>query len=247
MYFGSGAASFESRDVSTDLTARHWPAGRHFPGVHPILYELKRGLYLRRLAPIASACTVLFFVTFVRAQQQVDIAVGGGTLLAFKNNTSSEALLPPQQKGGTYPSISVNMLLHNRFGLNAETSWKYKRETYNGYESYRPFFTDVNALFQPKLSKKFGLDFTGGIGVESNRFYLPGTQSCGAVAGTCYVSSNHFMEQLGAGFHYYVWHHVPHIFVRPEIHYYRIQNNYEFHSDNVFRATVSIGYRFGDR
>jgi hypothetical protein len=246
VYFGSGAASFECRDLSTDLTARYWLAGRHFPGVHPILYELKRGLYLRRLAPIASACTVLFFVSFAHAQQG-DIAVGAGTLLAFKNNTSSEALLPPQQKGGIYPSVSFNLLLRNRLGLNAEISWRDKRSTYDGFESYRPFFTDVNALFQPKLSKKFGLDFTGGIGVETNRFYLPGSASCGAVAGICYVSSDHFMEQLGAGFHYYVWHHFPHLFVRPEIHYYHVQNNFEFHSDNVFRANVSIGYRFGNR
>jgi hypothetical protein len=205
---------------------------------------------LRRSAPVAFACTVLFFAT-VAHSQQVDIAVGGGTLLAFKDSTSSEALIPPQQKGGVFPSVSVNVLLWNRYGLNAETAWRDKRATYDGYEAYRPIFSDVNGLFQPKLTRKFGLDLTAGVGIESNRFYLPGMNSCssigGTLGGTCYVSSNHFMEQLGGGVRYYVWHRIPHIFVRPEIHYYHIQNNFEFHSDNVFRATVSIGYRFGER
>lgn len=84
----------------------------------------------------------------------------------------------------------------------------------------------------------------GGIGINSNRFYLPGVTGCTGVAGTCYVSSNHFMEHASLGVRYYVWHRIPHIFIRPEIHYYRIQNNVEFHSDNVYRATFSVGYTF---
>jgi len=198
---------------------------------------------LRRFAPIASACTVLFFATLAHSQQQVDIAVGGGTTVAFKNATSSEAFLPPQQKGGVFPAVSVNVLLRKRYGLNVETSWRDKKASYNGYESYRPIFTDVNALFQPQIRKKIGLDLTAGIGVDSNRFYVPGL-TCGPGSGTCYVSSNHFMEHLSGGVRYYFWHHLPNVFVRPEIHYYHIQNNYEFHSDNVFRAAVSLGYTF---
>ena len=50
------------------------------------------------------------------------------------------------------------------------------------------------------------------------------------------------MEDLGAGVRYYVWHH---FFVRPEVHYYHIQNNVEFNSDNVFRVGASIGYTIG--
>ena len=205
--------------------------------------NLQRGMYLRRFAPIASACTVFLFATLAHTQQ-VDIAVGGGTTLAFKNTTASEALLPPQEKGGVYPSVSAGVLLKKRYGLNVETSWRDKKTTYDGYETYRPIFTDVNALFQPQLRKKIGLDLMAGVGVDSNRFYLPG-MTCGSVAGTCYVSSDHFMEHLSGGVRYYFWHRLPHFFVRPEIHYYHIQNNFEFHSNNVFRASVSIGYTFG--
>jgi hypothetical protein len=35
------------------------------------------------------------------------------------------------------------------------------------------------------------------------------------------------------------------LFVRPEVHYYYIHNNYEFHSDHVLRLGASIGYTFG--
>jgi len=35
--------------------------------------------------------------------------------------------------------------------------------------------------------------------------------------------------------------------VRPEAHYYFIPNNYQFHSDHVFRIGGSIGYTFGSR
>jgi hypothetical protein len=50
------------------------------------------------------------------------------------------------------------------------------------------------------------------------------------------------MEDLGGGIRYYVWHH---LFVRPEIHYYHIQNNVEFNTDNLFRVGASIGYTIG--
>ena len=71
----------------------NWRAERHNSGaLIPILNEFKRGLYLRRLARIASACTVLFFATFAGAQiQQMDIAVGYGRLLAFEDLNASQA------------------------------------------------------------------------------------------------------------------------------------------------------------
>ena len=56
-------------------------------------------------------------------------------------------------------------------------------------------------------------------------------------------SSNHFLVDLGAGLRYYVWGHV---FVRPEVRYYRIFNNTDdFTSDNIIRVGASIGYTIG--
>jgi hypothetical protein len=127
--------------------------------------------------------------------------------------------LPGRSKPGTYP---------------------FNRET------YRPIFTDVNALFQPRIGAKLGLDLLAGIGVVTTRFNVPSASSCSSGNGGCtyYSGGNHFMEHLEGGIRYYVWRQV---FVRPEIHYYHIQNNVEFHSPNVFRAGVSLGYTFGSR
>ena len=194
---------------------------------------------------IASACAVLLFSTLAFTQQQIDVAVGGGTLFSTANKGISEALLPSPEKGGTYPSVSVNVIpknhfFKNRIDLNVETSWRDKRANYYGYEKYRPILTDVNALFQQRVNKKAGLDFLGGIGIARTNFYLP-SLACDAPSGTCYTSGTHFMEHLGFGVHYYVWRS---FFVRPEAHYYHIQDNQGFNSNSVLRVGASIGYSF---
>jgi hypothetical protein len=197
-------------------------------------------MYLRRFAPIASAYTVFLFATLAHTQQ-VDIALGGSTLMASSPTSSSVNFQPPSEKGGTYINISGDFVkFKHRLGLNVETAWRYKTGNYEGYETYRPIFTDVNALFQPKLGKKLGLDLMGGVGVASTRFNL--VTSCNSPGCINYTSSNHFMEDLGGGIRYYVWRHV---FVRPEVHYYHIQNNQEFNSNNVIRVGASIGYTIG--
>lgn len=213
--------------------------------VHRIIpNELTSGGVLRKFALLASVCTVLLFANFAPAQEQGDVMVGGGTLFSFSSPTDIVTFQPLTEKGGTYLSLGGDLVAFpHRLGLNVETSWKYKQATYYGYENYRPFFTDVNALYQPRITKKIGLDFLAGVGIASNRFDILG--SCNIPGCTNYTSSNHFMEDIGAGLRYYVWHHLPHIFVRPEAHYYHIQNNLGFNSSNVFRVGASVGYTFG--
>jgi opacity protein-like surface antigen len=199
---------------------------------------------LRKFALLTSACAVLLFANFASAQQQLDFMIGGGTLISSRPPTDVASFQQPAERGGTYPSLSADVVgSTRRLGLNIETSWRYRQATYYGYENYRPIFTDVNALFQPKLGKRVGLDLFAGIGIASNRFNILG--SCG-IPGGCvnYTSSNHFMEDLGGGVRYRVWRH---FFVRPEAHYYRIQKNVEFYSDSVFRVGASIGYTLGPK
>lgn len=175
--------------------------------------------------------------------------LGGSTLVAFANNNDSVGFQQPQEKKGTYYSVGGDYvrLGKRRLGINVESSWRNKATSYpfNG-ESYRPFFSDVNALYQPRLKKKFGLDVIAGVGIATTRFYLPASSSCSIGAGGCvnYTNSNHFMEDLGFGVRYDFWRR---FFVRPEIHYYHIQNNIEFNSANVFRGGASVGYRFGPK
>ena len=189
------------------------------------------------------------FLAHFAAAQQTDIMVGGGTLMQPYTSNSSQSFTELAEKGGTYLSVGADVVDHDRrFGLNLESSWRYHRASYYGYESYRPILTDINALYQPKVGKKFGLDFMAGVGAASTRFYLPGVVTCGYFAGCIdYTSTDHFMEHFSGGLRYYFWHN---FFVRPEAHVYHINNNTNmttggFNSNFVTRVGASIGYTIG--
>jgi hypothetical protein len=196
---------------------------------------------LRKLALVAPVFAFLFFAQFASAQQG-DIFFGGGTLLSSSATSGSY----PSENGGLYINLGGDVVFVKHVGVNIETAWRATQGVYiQGIENYRPILTDFNLLYQPHLGKKAGLDLMAGIGSGDTRFYAPGASTPGYAN---YVSTDHFMEHLGAGIRYYVWHHV---FVRPEIHYYHIQsnsnvnNNGAFNTDNVFRVSGSVGYTFG--
>jgi hypothetical protein len=79
-----------------------------------------------------------------------------------------------------------------------------------------------------------------GIGAETLLFYNT-SGGCGLPTGGCrtYINSTHFLLHAGVGVRYYVWRN---FFIRPEVHWYIIPNNFEFHSDHVFRVGASIGH-----
>lgn len=199
---------------------------------------------MRKLAILVPVCALLFFAQFAFAQQG-DIMIGGGTLLSSDPNSGSS--FAPSEKGGAYINIDGDIVaFKKRFGFNIGTAWRASQGNYAGENvNFRPILTSFNALYQPKLGKKVGLDLFGGIGISSTRFYFPEIVNCNIGSGCInYNSSNHFMEDLGGGIRYYVWHHA---FVRPEIHYYHIENNTdEFSSSNVVRVGASIGYTIGN-
>jgi opacity protein-like surface antigen len=174
---------------------------------------------------------------------------GAGTLLAPSPSSNELALGNISEKGGTYLSVAGDVVgFKRRLGLMIETSWRASQASYFGYQTYRPILTDFNAIYQPRINKKVGLDLFGGIGIASTRFYVPYATSCSYFSGCInYTTSDHFMQHVGGGIRYYVWKHV---FVRPEIHYYHIDNNDNvnsggFSSDNEFRVGGSIGYTIG--
>jgi len=196
---------------------------------------------LRKLALIAPVFAFLFFTKFASAQQG-DVFFGGGTLLSSSATSGSY----PSEGGGLYINLGGDVVFLKHVGVNIETAWRATQGVYlQGIENYRPILTDFNLLYQPHLGKKAGLDLMAGIGSGNTRFYQPGASTPGYPN---YVSTDHFMEHLGGGIRYYVYHHV---FVRPEIHYYHIQsnsnvnNNGAFNTDNVFRVSASVGYTFG--
>lgn len=186
------------------------------------------------------ACTLVSSAITARAQQ-FDVAVGGSTLFSTAQTTASQAFLPPPERGGVYPSVSAQFLFTKHFGINGEFSLRRNKGLYNSFQNFRPFLYDANAVYVRRLSDDAKADFMAGAGGQTVLFY---NQFSTCVTATCpiLVNTTHLMAHAGADLRYYVWRNV---FLRPEIHYYRIINNTQFHSDNVFRAGASIGYTFG--
>jgi hypothetical protein len=172
--------------------------------------------------------------------------LGGGTITSSSNSSTGY----PVEKGGLYINLGGDVVFYKQLGVNVETAWRATQGTgtYSALgENYRPILTDFNLLYQPHLGKRLGADLMAGIGSADTRFYEPGPSCSGCVN---YGSTDHFMEHIGGGVRFYPW---KHIFVRPEVHYYHIQNNNNinnngfFSSNNVVRLGASIGYTFGGK
>jgi hypothetical protein len=196
---------------------------------------------LKKLSLIA---TLFVFCIFERAAhaQQFDVAFGLGTL-SSGSPTTSGGFFFPSLRGGLYPSISADLLVTHRVGIEGEFAWRGSQGRYGGVEPYRPIFYAINAIWAPKLAKSITAELLGGLGGEDLRFY--GNLNYNPLAGyTNYTSSNHFMADVGGGIRAYFWHDA---FIRPEVRLYLVHNNIEFSSGYVTRYGVSLGYSFGGR
>ena len=197
---------------------------------------------MKKLTLIATLFVFCLFDRVAHAQQ-IDAAFGFGSLSSAAGKTSG-GLFFPTAGGGGYPSFSADFLLRHRLGIEGELFWRASQNLYGGFQPYRPIFYSFNAIWAPKLAKPITAELLAGIGGENLRFYTP-YLTCGYVTGcTNYVSSNHFMGDLGGGIRAYFWHNA---FIRPEVRLYLINNNAEFSSGYATRYSVSLGYSFGGR
>jgi hypothetical protein len=188
------------------------------------------------------ACVLAALVSFAPAQQ-IDFAGGASTLWSPGPLTASQAFLPPAESGGLYANGSLQYIGEKRLGLNIEGAFRAKEGLYNGYQYYRPILYDVNAVYARRMATKIRGDFMAGVGGETLVFYRQINCNYGSGC-TTNVNNTHFLLHAGVGVRYYVWRT---FFVRPEAHYYFIPNNFEFHSDHVFRVGASIGHTFGSK
>ena len=196
---------------------------------------------MKKITLVTLAFAACVFASSAYAQQ-FDAAFGVSTT-SSPAATITNGLYFPSDGGGAYPGFSADLLLHHRFGIEGDLSWRASQNLYGGSQPYRPVFYSFNAIWAPKLSKNFTAEFLAGIGGEDVRFY--GLVNCNNFFGcTSYSSSNHFMGDFGAGLRVYMWHNV---FVRPEVRLYLINNNLEFSSNTVVRYGGSLGYSFGGR
>lgn len=191
---------------------------------------------------IAATLFTLLSLGLLQAQQ-VDAAFGVGTVLAPSASSATGNYSSQSLRGGAYPVISGDFLLHKNFGIMGEISWRASQNLYQGSSPYRPLFWDFNGIYVPKVGKNAAVELSAGIGAESIRFYQP-FYYCTFYSCTNYTSSNHFMGHFGAGLRYYVR---GGLFVRPEVNLYLIRNNFEFSSFYATRVGASIGYTFGGR
>jgi hypothetical protein len=196
---------------------------------------------LRKLAFFATVIA-FFALPHLAAAQQGDAMLGFGTIMSPGTSGCNEFTCP--EKGGLYPNISADVIFHSRIGMGFDAVWRGGDGNYGGTgQPYRPILYDFNAVYQPRITKKVGLDLMGGIGWQSTRFYGYNNSFQCEYGYGCYNTTTHFLVDVGAGLRYYVWGHV---FIRPEAHYYSILNNTDvFNSGNVIRVGASIGYTIG--
>src|SRR6202023_1122963 len=107
-----------------------------------------RGQYLRKSCAITFIFCALLIATLAHSQEQVDVAVGGGIHYSPRVSSISQSNPPLSERGGIYPSVSVNARIKEHLGLNVEASWRETHANYYNFETYRPVLVDVNALYQ---------------------------------------------------------------------------------------------------
>ena len=183
---------------------------------------------------VAAFCLILLPGSAAHAQQ-FDMSFGVSGLTGPSSTATLQTI-----GGGAYPSIGLDFLFFHNVGVGFNAAFRAKQNLYQGQLPFRPFFYDVDAVYAPPLGKRAQGELSAGLGVESVRFYTP-TVTCSFTGCTNFVSSNHFLVQLGAGLRLYV---TPRIFIRPDAHIYLVHNNFEFSGSRAPRFGVSIGYSF---
>jgi Outer membrane protein beta-barrel domain len=193
---------------------------------------------LKKLTLLLAFC-VLSVAARTANAQQLDVALGFGTMTATSGPVDLAGGNIVSQRGGLFPSISADVLFlhHHQIGVQGEVSWRAGQNLYADTLPFRPILYDFNGIWAPRVGKRVQPELMLGFGGEDLRFY--GQVNCTFVGCTDYVSSNHLTGHFGAGVRLYVWHNV---FVRPEAHVYEIHNNNEFPSSNTNRFAISIGY-----
>jgi hypothetical protein len=198
---------------------------------------------VRTLGTAVLACAGMVFAAVSAQAQRLDIGFGVGTMSAPSASSATDGHSQQSLNGGAYLGFSGNVLIHKRFGVGGEIAWKGSEGLWGGYQPYRPIFWDFNGVWIPKLASHVYADLEVGIGAQSTRFYTPFT-TCGFTSCTNYQTSTHFLGHFGGGIRLYP---VGNLFLQPEVHYYLVNNNWEFSSAHAVRYGVTLGYSFGGR
>lgn len=191
---------------------------------------------MKKLSLLLMAFCLILLPGIAAHAQQFDMSFGVSGLTGPSSTATLQTI-----GGGAYPTIGLDFLFFHNLGVGFNAAFRAKQNLYQGFQPFRPFFYDVDAVYAPPLGKRAQAELSAGLGTESLRFYTP-FLTCGTFTGcTNFVSSNHFLVQFGGGLRLYV---TPRIFIRPEAHVYLVHNNFEFSGARASRFGVSIGYSF---
>jgi len=204
------------------------------------------GGHVKRAVPVFLLSLFILVASSTFAQSSGDIAFGFSALTtpgASSAAINSGNFYAPGMGGGLYLSFSGDIAFWHNLGVQGEVAWRASQGTYLGYQPYRPVFYDFGAIYTKRYGR-IAPELTAGLGASSTRFYT-NYYNCNFISGcTNYNSSTHFMLAFGGGIKLYPFHN---FFVRPEVRYYWIHNNFEFASDNALRIGAAIGYSFGGK
>ena len=191
---------------------------------------------MKKLSFLVVTFALVFMLGSAAQAQQFDLSFGVSGLTAPSSTATLQTI-----GGGAYPTFGLDFLFYHNFGVGFNAAFRASQNLYQGFQPFRPFFYDVDAVYAPPLGKHAQLELSAGIGAESVRFYTP-FLTCGTFTGcTDFVSSNHFLGQFGGGLRLYATNR---IFIRPEAHVYLVHNNVEFSGSHATRFGLSIGYSF---
>ncbi len=191
---------------------------------------------LKKIFFLFAALCVVSVMGGVAQAQQFDLSAGVSGVTGPASTATLQTV-----GGGAYPNFGLDFLFFHNVGVGFNAALRAKQNLYQGFQPFRPFFYDVDAMYAPPLGKRAQAEFAAGLGAESLRFYTA-TFTCGTFTGcTNFVSSNHFLGHFSGAMRFYVTNRV---FVRPEAHLYVVHNNFEFPGSRVTRFGVSVGYSF---
>lgn len=147
--------------------------------------------------------------------------------------------------GGAFLDVGGSFMATPHYGVGANLSWRAAQGNYAGL-NYRPFFYDVNGIWQPIKSKRFVPEIQAGIGgVKLN--FTENQTLCDQFIGCSTFnvgaeSSNHFQAHFGVAARFYA---TPHVFVRPAVDAHWVNNFFQFGSNWAPEYTIGVGYSFG--
>jgi len=201
------------------------------------------------------------------AQAAVDFGVGFGSAWDSSSGQGIEGPLSINAFGSCSPSAPVDqfcektpslngfflgfsgdIMFKEKFGAGFEGNFQPSRENYGPLQS-RVSFIDVNAIYQPYVSKRATIQLQGGIGDARTSFAFSQSSCVGTVVcttGTQPVgNATHFQVHVGVGVQIGI---TDHLFIRPQfdLHYAPSFDN-QWGNNAVPEATVWVGYHFGSR